>query len=510
MESVLKTQNICTKDCLLKCEKEIQIENEFVLPDYCPPIKKVLTYKIEPAISSKNTSGNILNLDGVSGFKLIYIDDRDTLNSFEGAFVFSKNIECDFELDNTKISIESIYEKISYRVLSERKIELKGPIYLKIYIYNVKKQRCICSECSEDFEMLTSSMTLKDSVLFAEKNLIIEEEISLSDSHSKIGKIINYSGKILADECKVMNGKVMLKGFLLVSVTYLSAENFTAHHFEQKIPYSQVCDVDGINDVYKCKTDEKLVFLEVKCRNAGYEESHTMLINAKICVNVEAYNDITTDVVLDIYSTEHSVEVVSEPVRTEQLIDTINDSFTAKKVLEFSGGSIGSVIDIRSDVQMNGIKLIDNCISVYGIAYIKMIICDVNGNPEFCERAIDFEYKCKVDYNNENNEYNATLELSNISYVITSDCCIEIRCDIDICLEIYEIREANIITEVSVREEDLEPKNDCSVIISYVNEETDLWSIAKKYRSSVSEISALNGIEKNVKTVSGPIVIPVK
>ena len=510
MESNFKTQNICTKECLLKCEKDIHIETEFVLPDYCPPIKKVLSVKTEPAISSKNISGSVLNLDGVSGLKVIYLDDRDTLCSYENAFIFSKNIECDFDLQGVQISADATSDRLNLRVLSERKLELKGPIVVKICINRANVHTCLCPMSSDGYETLCTTLPSKDRIMFTEKSLILDEEVSLSESHAQIGKILNYSGKILADECKVMNGKVMLKGNLLVCVTYLSAENFTACHYEQKLPYSQVCDVDGIDENFNCKTEEKLVFLEVKCRNSGYDETRTMTVNAKMNICVEVYCESDSTVVLDIYSTNKSIEPLTEAVRIRSPKEQVNDTFIAKKTLEFSGGAVSSVLDIRSDVQTTGIKQIDNCISVFGIAYIKMIVCDANGTPEFSERAIDFEYKYKTAEDAENKEYDALIHITNMSYVISSDSCIEISCEMAVCLEIFEVTEYNVVTSVTDNGEAPKSTNECSIIVCYLENDTDIWSIAKKYKSSVADIAALNSVDSGKNTVSGAVIVPVK
>ncbi len=510
MESNLKTQNICTKECLLKCEKEIHVETEFVLPDYCPPIKKILSVRIEPAISSKNVSGNVLNLDGVSGLKVIYLDDRDILASFESAFIFSKNIECDFDLKDTQISADASAERLNLRVLSERKLEVKGPIMVKICINRTNIQKCLCPISEDGFETLCTTLPTNDSIMFAEKNLIIDDEISLSESHAEIGKILNYTGKILPDECKIMNGKVMLKGSLLVYVTYLSSDNFVACHYEQKLPYSQVCDIDGIDENFSCKTEEKLVFLEVKCRNGGYDESRTMTVNAKLHINVEAYRESECNVVLDVYSTTKNIEAQTQSIHIKKSVDKVNDVFVAKKNLEFSGGSVSNVVDIRSDVQTTGVKKIDNCISVFGIVYIKMIVCDANGTPEFCERAIDFEYKYKTAIDANKTEYEAEIQITNLSYVISSDSCIEISCEMSVCLEIFEIKEISVVTSVSTDTDTQTRSSECSVVVCYLENETDLWSIAKKYKSSVSEIAVMNSIDAGKNTARGAIIVPVK
>ncbi len=508
MENKFSKSKLCVKECLLKCEKESPVNAEFVLPDYCPPIKRILTYRAEPSISSKNTSGNTLILDGIVSFRMIYLDDKDCLCNFESSMIFSENFECEFEFSQTQIKGNVRADKVNCRVLSERKIEIKGSVCINLCVNKVKEQEFICGDLGRSIEKLTTKTNGNNCMFFGEKTLIIEDEIALSDSQAAIGKILNYSANICPDDCRVMNNKVILKGNLNLKITYLSADSYSPCHFEQKIPYSQVCDMDGVSEECNCVSSESLIYLEVKCRNDGYDESRVMTVTAKMCIDVEASCCTEAETIKDIYATKGNAEATCQSIKTQRLIDRVRDQFTARKMLEFSKGAVGSIIDIWCDVNTRGIKKAEDCILIFGVAYVRMIICDANGNPEFCERAIDFEYKYPMSVAIEKTVCDADLRVNNISYIISSDSCVEVICELSVYMDVYESIEQSIVTEISLSDECESEDNACSIIICYIDEPTDIWSIAKQYKSSVDNIRKVNGIDINANTVTGSVIIP--
>lgn len=510
MESNLKNIDVCTSKCLFLKEVELPIDTDFTLPDYYSAINSILCCKTEPAVSSKSYTGNTAKIDGVIGVKLLYKDDSGELCSFESGSVFTKNIDTGILLENKIIKACITDNSLNFSVKNERKFCVKGTVTITISIYEIIKNKCLCNSENDDFQIKTTDLPVKKSILYAEKNIIIEDDLSLSDSHAKIGKIVNYIGTIIPDECKIMNGKVMIKGTLCVNITYLSSRDAKACHIQHKIPYSQICDIEKLEESYTCVSDENLIFLEVRCRNSGNDESHTFTINAKINIELEAYLLENQSVITDIYSTKYDTCLKDNMVESNRLIDSVTEVFSAKKSLEFTDGCIGSVTDIWSDVKITGKSIKDNCITVFGIAYIKLLICNKNSEAEYLERAIDFEYKYNYPVSLENCDIDIKLYLSNLSYIIVSETCIEVLCDMTVKINIYENTKYSVISEIEISADKKMKQSNSSLYICYLEKERDLWELAKEHRSSVKEIIELNSLDENQEKVCGAILISVE
>ena len=60
---------------------EQPIETEFLIPEYCPDIIKILKCEINPRILSKNLSGNLLEIEGCAEITVIYCAEDYKISS---------------------------------------------------------------------------------------------------------------------------------------------------------------------------------------------------------------------------------------------------------------------------------------------------------------------------------------------------------------------------------------------------------------------------------------------
>ena len=72
---------------------EQPVDCDFVLPDYCPDIQKILKCKVMPGISSYGVSDGTLRCQGVCDIRVLYVDAKgDSLRCCEFTKEFSASI----------------------------------------------------------------------------------------------------------------------------------------------------------------------------------------------------------------------------------------------------------------------------------------------------------------------------------------------------------------------------------------------------------------------------------
>ena len=501
MKNNAATQNICFKELNMDYEYEVPIDCEFTLPDYCPPIKKLLRYKVSPKVSSKSVSGGNINIDGVAKINILYLDDLDEIYSFDSGTTFTKNIDSKGATESLIIKADVSADRVMCKITSERKFQIKGVCQLKVKVYNVKRKECLKAEVK------TSEMSLNQGILFGDRTIIIEDEISLSDSFPPISRIISNDAAVVPDECKIMNNKVMVKGNFVATVTYLCEQN-KPHSFEQKIPYSQVCDIDGIDDSYDCQTTESLVFVEYKCRNSGIDDNRTVSVTAKLTIGIEATSSSVCTVIKDAYSLSSEILPTYETITTANKVGRITDRFSVKKSLEFSEGTVSSVFDLKTHTKVTGVNINDHVLTLTGILHVELLLMNISGMPEFYEKNIDFEYRCNIETDG-NIECAPNISANNVNYLITSDSVIDITADLSVWVTLNKIGTETILSDISYKEDSVK-RDECSVILAFIEEPCDLWEVGKKYKSSICDILRINGIDDSVDKYEGTLLIPIK
>lgn len=489
---------------------EQSIDTEVVLPDYCKPIKKILKCNTEPRITSKGFNGPNLFIDGTIYLCILYVDDDDCLQSFEHTLPISKNFELSEAFENCCIAGNIKCDYVNCRAISERKLQIKGSAILTANV-SCKKQVEIVSdidgcfvETLKDFSPATTPMGN------GEKNLIIEEEISLGDGQPSIEKLLRYDVMPIIQEFKVINNKVITKGNLKVSILYSSHEGARTHKLSTMLPFSQIVDIEGVHENCKCDCDASVIFCELKQRT-GEDDCRSFILTAKLSVSVNAYCESEIPIIYDAYSTNYNIDTVKAEISTNCIKENFSDKFIAKKTLEFSDGAIGSIIDMWCKCQTNGYKLEGKHVVVSGCVIVQILTHDVDNVPNYFERPIDFEYRFETSMNYDCLYCKIAAEILNSSFTILNANQLEISVELNITGCLYDSQKSTVIANVELIDGKKEryDKN-CGIIIYFAESGERLWDIAKRYNSRKDEIMTLNNYTEDILKENKSLIIPIK
>ena len=92
MEMNVTKQRVAQNETIFEQSVEQAVDTDFMLPDYCSDIVRVLKCRMCPRILSKSVSGDSLIVDGIAAITLIYSDENKKICSFEHEMPFQKNI----------------------------------------------------------------------------------------------------------------------------------------------------------------------------------------------------------------------------------------------------------------------------------------------------------------------------------------------------------------------------------------------------------------------------------
>ncbi|MEG0894845.1 MAG: DUF3794 domain-containing protein, partial [Oscillospiraceae bacterium] len=94
MDLKLTKQSICINEVVFDTTAEQSIELDYMLPDYCKSVFKVLKAKAMPKISSYRIANDKLIIEGMCFVKIIYVcEDNYKLCTVMQKQAFTKTIE---------------------------------------------------------------------------------------------------------------------------------------------------------------------------------------------------------------------------------------------------------------------------------------------------------------------------------------------------------------------------------------------------------------------------------
>ncbi|MBR1384665.1 MAG: DUF3794 domain-containing protein [Ruminococcus sp.] len=111
---------VCPKD-LVDDTAEQSVEKDFVLPDYCPDIFRILKCRLLPRVMSHSLSGRKLSFELSVVLKILYESEgSDRPGYIEQKLHYSKTVELPEDAGGCDISLTPVCEHVNCRVVNKR------------------------------------------------------------------------------------------------------------------------------------------------------------------------------------------------------------------------------------------------------------------------------------------------------------------------------------------------------------------------------------------------------
>lgn len=511
MSIKLTNEAICINEVIFNGILEQSVELDYLLPDYCQSIFKVLKCKIVPKITSQRMmNGNVI-IDGVCHIKIIYVsEDNHQIRSIHQKQVFSKSIELK---DTDEHSVLNAFIKCDYsncRVVNQRRLDIRGAISINATVSCVKPLNILTKAEGLGVQTNSKEVTALDKKLNAVKEFTIREELEIGYGKSTISEIFDYNANGILTEYKIIANKVIIKGEIMLHLLY-SGNNpdSTPEIMDYSIPISQIIDLQSVSEEYKCMVTFDITAIDINLKQNGDGEYNCFDTEFSIRICCEANKNAQIQLVNDIFSTDYEVNSIGSKVRIEELVDSIHESIICKTNVQIPQNELECVYDIFCEFLNETVKCENGFIDIDGALNVCILAKDCENMPTMIEKSTPCKLKIDVKASNENTIFTPFISVASTSYNLISDTEIEVRVEVKVCSNLFEYSYYNVIDSIEVDETvKKEKKKDVALLLYYAKSGEDVWDIAKKYNSCIDSILSENELSTKKLTENMMLLIP--
>lgn len=488
-----------------KCE--YRLETEVYLPDYLPDIQKLLRCEIIPRVGARNMLAGRINIEGEAEIRIFYksaADERISCVSVLKEFSHTVAVsEPDEQYDITTRTASSVN---SVRASGPRKISVKGEI--STYISAVKMLTLqVAEKVSSGIEARREKIEALASVCVKERELRITEELELPETAPSVSALLYTDVKVAEASVSVNKGQCVLKGELVVTPVYSAEGSIVPEKQEFRFPLTQIAELPDADD--NSMIDGEFEIVSVYAEPEADADGNSRIIDCEVVLNgvVRCFKSDEYTVITDVFSPSNELSVEYASAKYLTCCDILRDSKSLRGQLECEN-SIGSVLDIAASTKILRVSSDNGCVKAEGIVSAELIYATGEGTVSSAKGEIPFDfalpYSCNCDIRCE-----AEAAASSLSYNISGENTIDVRCEAAVKISICAERELRAVSDIAVIGE----KADCHAhpITLYFAEKGEcVWDIAKRYGGSVADILTENSIEGEYISASTMLMIPQK
>lgn len=515
MDFKVNRESIPLSETIFSGTQEQSVEMEYILPDYFPDIFKIVKCRVIPRISSKNISNDKVVYEITADIKVLYQNEQSSMiHCINQRLSYTKTIDFNRQCMNPDVMLIPKLDYVNCRAVNQRRLDIRGAVSIKADVTCIKNQEMICDAFGMNIQLKKIPVQYVAKKIIAEKSLSINEELELNSAKPSVTGIIRNDVTISNGERKIIANKLVAKGEAVIDILY-TYENDSGNGMETMqytIPYSQIVDAEGIDESFECiiKPEVSMCDISVSADSKGENRIFRCDIMLNICCY--AYKTALADIVSDAYSTVYPCEYELSPLRSEKMPVVIEEIHQSRTTAEYSDGSIDSVYDVWCSAGNVNTKIIpeNHEIFITGTAQYTVMAKNSDGAVIFIEKDEIFEHTMHYDDITVNSSVIVDIKPVLCSYTLSSDDKISLKSDLRITAE---IRNMDIFDAViNIMPDDSSKKvrdGDYALKLYYGIENEEIWSIAKKYSTSVSAIMEENDLECDRLKQNGMILIPI-
>lgn len=492
----------------LKCKSSVQLtlDDDFNVPDVKPDISSMIKEQGNIVINEVKPMNGKLSVKGALQFNILYISEEDTrpVHHLSGEIPFEETINMDEACAEDNIIVKWELEDLNTGVINSRKVSVKAIVSFSFAAEDVyDEETAIAVEGDDSLQSKTKQMNITQMVVNKKDTFRIKDEISIPTNKPNIFEILYSEVDLRNMDVRMQDERIGLKGELVLFVLYASEdEEHPVQYIETEIPFSGTVDCNGCLEEMIPDIDITINSKDIQVKPDADGEERVIDLEVVLNLDIKAYEEEELEILSDVYSTAKDAVPTYKEAFYENLLVKNNSKARITdriKKTDLQPG-IMQICNAYGTVKIDEVQVVEGGLQVDGVIEVQvMYISDDDRKPlSSIKGVIPFSQMVEVKQMNDHCYYDVKPKLEAISVILLDSDEIEVKSGINLATMVFERIVEPIITEVAEQEIDLVKLQEMPSIVAYIAKPNDsLWTIAKKYYTTINTIKEINQMEND-------------
>lgn len=467
---------------------------ETIVPDYCPDIARIIEAEGKVCIHGREIRDGKAEVSGTVRVTVLYTPDGESgVRMLEFAMPFT--IESDQRMPGCVYLMAEVEpEVLETRMLNPRKVFTHCRLTARLSGYQ-RKKLCLCTDVEAEETLNVEKRQERQRVVLlthiAEKDFTFSEELHLSQGRDGAVELLSKQVRSSVTETKIVGSKLIFKGLFHVSVLYRTAEG-SCGCVSGELPFSQIMEVDGASEAANVSLHLQLTGSEFRTDS---EDPEGRQIEVVLYFHVTAMLHEEREITLlnDLYSTAYEVSYEAAPLNLHDFFERMSRRQTVREVLEV-GTAAESVLCVSVSCGAVSVSRERGGAQLRTGATVRVLYLDEGGVPLLAERCVDVNCQAELP---EECRISARADCWEEVSCSLGERGIEVRFPVD-----FSIEAENPVKRICITSATLDPAvvkditGTPSLVLRCLGKQESLWDLAKRYRTTISDILTANQLEQ--------------
>lgn len=501
-----------------KQSTQILLEGDIIVPDSKPDIDSILRVQGTIRLEDEKAGDGRVSFRGELVTPVIYQAKKSEklIHSMTSSLPMEDFINMEGITKDTNICLTTKLNHLEYKLLNDRKISMKAIITITAVAEN-EYQGEIIKKIADvpEVQTLMGTMKVNNTVENKKDRFVIKEEMVISAGKPNIREILESDVTISDKEVKAMDGRVSVKGNLNLSTLYIGDNDESiVEIMEHEIPFNGFIESREVTDDMLARADLTVENADVQV--AVDDDGEERILDCEITVgaDLKVTDCKEIDLIEDAYCLNKPLDITREKIEYPRFVSKNRNQSTVKETITIEGQypDMMQVEKIWGTISLDDVELVEDKLIAQGVINLEvMYIAENDAAPvSVMPVSVPFLQEIEVKGAREDMAVEVAAEIEDITFNMLSGKEVEVRVTLSFDVVVLENMNGEIISNIEFSDEEEVQQPVASVVIYVVQKGDTLWTIAKRYHTTVEDILLLNEIENPDKIYPGQKLLILK
>ncbi len=494
------TKQIETNQIERSLTDQFMLDEDFNVPDSKRDVERIVLSEGCVKIDEAKPVENYLRVQGRVEFQVLYVAEGYDPNfcCLEGKIPFVEMVYVEDGADKN-LNIKHARTELHVGMVHSRKLRIKAMVELEL------ESECQCLEdiptdVESDCDVYKKQTQLDILKLHTSKKDMyrIKEEVTLAPTKETIGAMLWTDIANRRLDTKLAAGELQIMGELLVFCFYESPDG-KIDWVEQAIPYQGRVECYGVDETMYHHVQANLEEVHADVRMDEDGETRAIGIEGTLQLYIAVYEEEQMEVLEDIYALDRDCLLETKEVEYEQLVLQNHSKCKVMERLAIPelNNEVLQICHTSGVIQVDRMEMREDGILAEGALHICFLYVKANDSMPFdtWQGVVPFTHLIECNHTGDELRYHISATLEQLSVTLQGGDEIEVKAALAFHGFFKKAGKSEMIQDVREAEIDLAEVEKRPSIVGYiVKEGDDLWTLAKRYSTTVEAIREVNDI----------------
>ena len=472
-----------------------------------PEILRIIKSTAQPKVNSCKAVGERVTIDGECELRMIYTAEDGCIYSFCQSKPFTRHCENNIFNSATDINCEVAVSYVNCRATSTKRAEIKAGLVIKISAF---------------FEEIEEIISLEENTCIEKKLVPIRamslgckktRTFSMSDTvpiSTPCAFVISSRASAICTEVKKISNKIMVKGDAVVEICYVNGnDKFCTENLRHTLPINQILEFDGMEERFSGNVSLNVAAVDIMIKNEQNGMGTAFDIGLTIDASALMWEEKELVIINDAYAVGSCIDLKKQSMVFFTHLDEIRDTYIFRQDFQVGGEGVSKVIASTCELQNIITKKENDKFIILANISLSVLIKDTSGSISNINKILDVRYERKADYEDCDIFCIPNLNVFSLDCTEKGNNSIDVRAEINVAASVLGKVFVDGVTDITENENQI-IANSKAITVYFPEKSENLWSIARRYNTTVKAIAEENDLTgdttENLKVIFIPAV----